>query len=158
MIPTGHRTKIPKILSYPLGAKAISEALEGVPQTGSLTVDFFFYNSEWRNRPDPALRYRVLSVSYWHVDQLMRKFSYADGHFDASWRITVEPVPRNLRQTVQLKLLQDAMPIVRRWLIASHDTGDRAGGHNLFFYYEELANELKVEENSSIDWKTARST
>ena len=41
MIPTGFKSSIPKNLSYPLGAKAISEALEGVPQMGSLVVDFY---------------------------------------------------------------------------------------------------------------------
>ncbi|HEX3742882.1 MAG TPA: hypothetical protein VHW09_03095 [Bryobacteraceae bacterium] len=38
LIPTGNRVKLPQALSYPLGAKAISEALEAAPQTGSLRV------------------------------------------------------------------------------------------------------------------------
>jgi hypothetical protein len=45
---------------------------------------------------------------------------------------------------------------MRRWLIASQDAGGRTGGHNLVFRYGELGNELKVEENSTIEWNTVR--
>jgi len=49
-----------------------------------------------------------------------------------------------------------ALPAARRWLIASTDTGGRTGGHNLVFRFDELANELKGEENSTIEWTTVR--
>jgi len=44
IIPTQHKSKIPHTLSYPIGAKAISEALWGVPQFPELTVHFSFWN------------------------------------------------------------------------------------------------------------------
>jgi len=68
----------------------------------------------------------------------------------------VEPVPRSLRHIVQTKLLSEALPKMKRWLIASQDTGGRTGGHNLVILYDELTNELKVEENSTIEWTTVR--
>ena len=157
MIPTGYKIKIPKTLSYPLGAKAISEALEGVPQIGSLLVDFYFWNYE----PVPLLRHRpyyVLSASYSDalLNPLYRKFYVLSGQFESGWRITVGTVPRHLRHAIQLKLLAEALPRVKHWLVANHDASGRAGGLSLMFQFDELSNELKVEEKSTIEWKTVR--
>jgi hypothetical protein len=49
IIPTAIRSKIPHTLSYPVGAKIISEALVGVPQFSDLTVEFWFWNQLARN-------------------------------------------------------------------------------------------------------------
>ncbi len=38
---------------------------------------------------------------------------------------------------------------MKRWLIASQDIDGRTGGHNFVVLYDELANELKVEETST---------
>jgi hypothetical protein len=123
MIPTGHKVKIPNTLSYPLGTKAIFEALEGVPQIDSLLVDFWFWNRQ--RHPLISLRpYRVLSVSYWHAAEnaLYRKSYIEAGLFDPCWRITVEPVPRSLRHSVQTKLLAESA--------AGHETlADRQPRH-----------------------------
>jgi hypothetical protein len=70
--------------------------------------------------------------------------------------MTVEPVPRSLRHIVQSKLLVEALPKVKRWLIAGQDTGGRTGGHNLVVSFNELANELRIEENSTMEWTTVR--
>ena len=157
VIPTGHKSKIPSTLSYPLGAKAISEALEGVPQTGSLVVDFWYWNRQ-RYVPIFPQPYRVLSVRYRHapLDGVYREWCIESGRFDPDWKITVEPVARHLRHAVQSKLLTEALPRMRRWLIASQDAEGRAGGHNLVFRYDEAANELMVEENSTTEWRTVR--
>ena len=161
IIPTGYKAKLPNTLSYPLGAQAISEALEGVSQIGVLVVDFWFSN---RSRKDwelliPPQPCRVLSVSYWHAAVNPYRYRNVDieaGCFEPSWRIRVEPVPRPLRHTVQTKLLTEALPAMKRWLIASQDAGRRTGGHNLVFLFDEHANELRTEENSTIEWTTAR--
>ncbi|HXN49069.1 MAG TPA: hypothetical protein VN893_20625 [Bryobacteraceae bacterium] len=157
MIPTGYRTKIPSTLSYPLGAEAISEALEGVPQTGFLVVDFWYWNRQ-RLVPIFSQPYRVLSVSYWQapLNTVYRKLYIESGRFEPGWKITVEPVPRRLRHTVQTRLLTEALPRMRRWLIASQNAEGRTGGHNLVFLYDEPADELKAEENSTPEWNTVR--
>src|ERR1700690_3437986 len=154
MIPTGYKSKIPSTLSYPLGAKTISEALEGVPQTDSLVVEFWFWN---RQRIVPIFRqpYRVLGVRYSPTPLNTVYQNYCAGRLDPGWIITVEPVPRSFRHEVRAKLLTEALPRMRRWLIGSPDTRGRTGGHNLVFLYDDLANELKVEENSAIEWNTA---
>ena len=128
-----------------------------MPQIDSLVVDFWFLKRQ-RHPLIPLRQYRVLSVSYWHaaVNTLYRKFYIEAGRFDPGWRITVEPVPRSLRHTVQTKLLSEALPVMKRWLIASQDTGGRTGGHNLVLLFDDLDNELKTEENSTIEWQTAR--
>jgi hypothetical protein len=158
IIPTGLKVKIPKTLSYPLGAQAISEALQGVPQIGSLLVDFWYMNRMQWKLPIPLQPYRVLSVSYWSasIKPAYRRFYIEAGQFDAGWRITVEPVPRSLRQSIQGKLLAEALPKMKTWLIASQDSEGRTGGHNLVLRFDETSNELKSEEHSSIGWTTAR--
>ncbi len=157
MIPTWYRANLPKTLSYPLGAKVISEALEGVPQTGSLVVEFYFWNKKRRSLSGVPQPYRVLSVSYWHdgFSPLHRKV-LVSGRSDPGWIITVEPAPRSLRHAIQSKLLTEALPRIKRWLVASQGAGGRTGGHNIVFRFDELANELRVEENSTIEWSTVR--
>jgi hypothetical protein len=78
------------------------------------------------------------------------------GRFDSGWRITVETVPRHLRHSVQSKLLTEALPNVKRWLIANHDTSGRTGGQSLVFRFDESYEELRSEENATLDWKTVR--
>lgn len=122
-----------------------------------LFVDFWFWNGQRWDFVGPR-PHRVLSVSYSNdaVNPLYRKFYIEAGRYDPGWRITVEPVPRRLRHTVQSMLLTEALPRVKRWLIDNRNVDGRSGGHNLIFLFDELANKLKIEENSSSEWNTAR--
>ena len=40
MIPTQYKAKLPRHLSYPIGAESLSEALAGAPHVESLSVTF----------------------------------------------------------------------------------------------------------------------
>jgi len=54
MIPTRYKQKLPKDLSYPLGAKEVSQALAAVPQFDSLILMF-------RDRPNhSAMTFRKM--------------------------------------------------------------------------------------------------
>lgn len=62
-IPTRYKAKIPRTLSYPIGAKAISDALLGVPQFNELNVEFFYHN-QWADHHGTATPYQVLHAHY----------------------------------------------------------------------------------------------
>ena len=143
MIPTGYRTKIPKTLSYPLGAKAISDALIDVPQRELLKVIFSFWKVFAKDRV-PGAPYRVLSASYLGPGPL------------SGWTIYVHPVPRPLRHVIQSKLILEALPRIKDWLISNDHSPEREGGHGLTFYFDELKDEITSEETSSLEWNTER--
>lgn len=137
MIPTGYKSQIPKTHSYPLGAKAISDALVGVPQWPLLKINFSrkgFVRDRW---PESSLE--VLSICY-----------------AGSWEIYVNPVPRPLKHEVQVKLIAEALPKIRKWLESNPQSLDREGGHRLTFFFDELSSELTTEEYSSSEWRTER--
>lgn len=142
MIPTGYKDQIPKTHSYPLGAKAISDALAGVPQFDLLKINFFrTWQGFAKNR---ASTYVLLIVSY-------------DGYgFSLGWTIQVSPVPRPLKHEAQVKLIAEALPQIRKWLQSNPHSNDREGGHRLTFFFDELSGQLTSEEHSSAEWRTER--
>jgi hypothetical protein len=154
IIPTRYRkSKVPKTHTYPLGAKMISEALAGVPQFDGLTVRFYYYKPMARFNK-PSTRYQVLQVSY-------------SGPGTSPWKritennlpkrkVRVDAVPCLLRHTIQSELIATALPAVRHWLMTNPHSNDREGSHALIFEYDELAEELRSEERSSIEWRTSR--
>jgi len=145
VIPTAHKTKIPKALSYPLNAKAISEALNGVPQFEVLTIDFRFWKGFAKNRV-PNAPHHVLDAIYGRSDIFT----------SSPWQIIVYPLPRPLKHEVQIKLIAEALPKIRKWLESNQHSLDRDGGHRLTFFFDDLADELTTEEYSSAEWKTER--
>jgi len=148
MIPTRLKAKIPHSLSYPIGAKTISDALAGVPQFDSLMIQF-----RWRRhglgkryswRPGSGKSFPVVSVSYSNF-RPGRFFpeDMIERYFGAKWEIFVEAVPRELSAKVRAKLVDEALPRVRKWLDESPLAAVREGRHDLTFFYD--------------DWHTTRS-
>jgi hypothetical protein len=140
LIPTGYKTKIPRTHSYPLGAKAISDALIGVPQCELLKIEFHFWKGFAKNRVSGA-PFRVLSACY-------------SGR--SGWSIDVHAVPRPLKHTIQGKLASEALPKMRDWRLSNPHSLDREGGHRLTFYFDELKDEVTSEEASTSEWSTER--
>jgi hypothetical protein len=156
IIPTGYKAKLPHTLSYPVGAKVISQALIGAPQFGQLTIDFSFWKRLARDH-GTATPYPVLYVGYTGP---LRYFSAPKSMVDYDaprWTIRVEAVPRSLRHLIQSKIVNEALPSVRSWLIANTHSMERQGGHGLTFSFDELKSELTGNEQASIEWQTMRS-
>ena len=158
IIPTRLKSKIPHTLSYPIGAKTISEALIGVPQFDDLTLNFWF-----SNRPAPhqetATPYRVLQVQFSGPKRFFsmeRSRSEKGCYYDPQWTIEVRAVPRSLRHLIQNKILAEALPLIRLWLMANPHSAQREGSHRLVFSFDESKGELTHDEQASIDWSTTR--
>ncbi len=143
MIPTGYKTRIPKTLSYPLGAKAISDALIGVPERELLKINFWFWKGFAKDRV-PGAPYRVLSASYSGPGRM------------SGWIVRVYAAPRALKHKIQSKLISEALPKMRGWLRSNFHSSEREGGHQLTFYFDELKDEITSEETSSSEWNTER--
>src|SRR5215510_5689712 len=97
IIPTRHKSKIPHTLSYPVGAKIISNALIGVPQFSDLTIEFWFCNKLARHH-GTATPYRVIQARF---SGPLRSFSASkrmeeQNYYRPRWTISVDAVPRSL--------------------------------------------------------------
>ena len=158
VIPTKSKSKIPKTHSYPIGAKAISDALADVPQHELLEVNFWFLKSSAKDHVT-AIPYQVLRVSYSGPAHFFSasKSMAENGVLDAKWSILVHPVPRPLKHIVQGKLMAEALPKIRHWLISNVHSLDREGFHALTFSFDELKNEITSEETASSEFTTERS-
>jgi hypothetical protein len=157
IIPTQYKAKIPHTLSYPVGAKTISDALRDVPQFSELTVHFSFWNQLARNH-GTSTPYCIIQVHYSGPHRfLSASRSIEEQSRDRQrWSIAVHTVPRSLRHVIQAKILTEALPSIRRWLFANPHSTKREGGHGLTFNFDELKNELICEENASVEWQTTR--
>jgi len=158
IIPTRHRkSKVPKTHTYPAGAKIISEALAGVPQFDQLTIDFRYVNSMARFH-ECSTQYQVLEAAYSGPGprRFISKAMDEAGYNRPKWEIRVDAVPCSLRHTIQAKLVAAALPAVRAWLMANPHSNEREGFHALKFVYDELEEELKSDERSTIEWRTSR--
>ncbi len=145
IIPTrGKKSRIPPTLSYPIGAKEISEALLGVPQLGELEIHFWYYR--WIRDLEAGKSYPIIQVRY----------SGPRFRLGAPWEIRVDPVPRNLLHVVHTKIVAEALPAIRLWLLANPHSTEREGGHGLIFSFDALSNELSFKEHANIEWQTPR--
>lgn len=154
IIPTRYKSKIPRSFSYPVGAEVISQALRDVPQFQVLIVDFHFANQ--RARYDSAAKpYEVIGVWYsGPIRSLHASKSLEEQSRSPRWQIRVQAIPRSLRHEIQAKVVAEALPAIRSWLLANPHSSYRQGTHGLTFRFDELDNELVSEETSSALWRT----
>jgi hypothetical protein len=146
-IPTRLKSKLPHTLSYPVGAKLISEFLAGVPQYAGLALDFYFDRKQLVFHG--AAEYEVIRAGFAsHV------WGLEGSIWARPWVITVSPVPRPLRHQVLARIEAEALPAIRAWLCANNHSAERDGGHSLHFTYDPLKDELKRHEDASLEWKT----
>ena len=130
MIPTRLKAELPRRLSCPVGAEAISGALAGVSHVEPLSVAFLDRAgrsaSEFRRLRSRLAPYKIMEA----VDQPARKPGISAAHFmveagwyDEKWELLVYPVLSECRHTANRLLREQGMPAVVRWLKSS----DRAG-------------------------------
>jgi hypothetical protein len=133
LIPTRFRSKIAHTHSYPIGAEAISKALEGVPQFERLELTFWDYQFQ-----PHATSYKVLEVDYRNLGGFhsASKEMIESGCLDEKWNIHVKPVPRSQRRSVQADLLERGIPFVRKWLTENTNDEQRGRAGISIFWYE----------------------
>ncbi|MGA1982602.1 MAG: hypothetical protein ABSG84_09010 [Acidobacteriaceae bacterium] len=142
VIPTMSKVKISKDLSYPIGAEAISRAVEGVRQFPLLRLRFHYWSDNSFRRGE----YEFLRVEYldgvtppYHppvTPLYQRPPQYR-------WEIVVQPVPRVHRHRIKTYIVESALGAVREWLLQRDDFVQN-GSDILAFFYEEKLDEFKT--------------
>lgn len=152
MIPTRHKARLPKSLSWPLGAEAISAALADAPHVADLTLSFadspVWPASEFQrllreSRPYPLLvaQYRPASKpGYGGMTALVER-----GWFEAKWELQVNPVPRADRAAAAAALRETGLPAVAEWLRSSGRAGWEGRAHRLALVFSRAGGTLTPE-------------
>ncbi len=135
MIPTRYKSKLPQTLSWPIGAEAISQTLEAMPNGHDFELAFYFDSSANSQR---ALReketYTLVTADF----QPARKPGFGganayidEGWYDQRWEIRVSPVLRKLRHLAGCLLREKGLPSIIEWLQASETNGWEQRQHSL---------------------------
>jgi hypothetical protein len=136
VFPTLSRAKHSHLVSYPIGAEALTRALDGVPQHAALTCSFYAGNTHQHlDKP----RQLALSAAY---NKRARSFydgqdADARGVFLPRWSITVFTIPRTLRHAVKTSLLADGLPrLLRPWLVGNAGFTGKTGSSAINLDYD----------------------
>jgi hypothetical protein len=150
IFPTLYREKHSHLVSYPIGAEALSRALDGLPQHQTLACNFFAGNTHQHlDKP----RQLVLSASYQRRERSFNDGENAEarGVFLPRWSITVCAVPRTLRHAIKTALLSDGLPnILRTWLAENAGLTGKIGGSAINLEYDVAADRLVATARKSI--------
>jgi hypothetical protein len=147
VFPTRYKAKISKLMSYPVGAEALSTALADVPQSGSISICFGRSSYETNLRPGHASRYRVLSSVYSHrsPSQFSSAYMLTRGHYNPGWEIHVHEVPRVHRHVVRSLLLNEGLPRLADWFRRFSSLHGQEGSCSLAFTFDEAQQILEFE-------------
>jgi hypothetical protein len=136
IFPTKSRTRHSKFLSYPIGAEALSRALDGVPQHDQLACTFYAANPNSDKNKDKIY---LLSVVY---EKQGRTFHHSEdaaerGVFNPHWTIHVYAVASELRHEIKTALLTVGLPdMIAPWLTQNAHLTGKTGGAALWLEYD----------------------
>jgi hypothetical protein len=157
MIPTRYKARLPRHLSYPIGAEALTEGLADAPHAESFSV-YFGGNPVWPDsRFQQALAqhqpYKVLVAEY----RPSRKAGYGgaqflveSGWYDAQWQLTVYPVVRELRHLANRLIRERGLPLVAEWLRSSKRAGWLTRDQRIDLVFNPVEELLSVQEISGV--------
>jgi hypothetical protein len=143
MIPTRYKAKLPKHLSYPIGAEALTEGLVGAPHAEALAVSFWgtpvWPGSRFQKALAEEQPYVVLAATH----EPARKPGYGgaqalveSGWYDEKWELTVYPVVRELRHLASQLLKEQGLPLIAEWLRSSQQAGWATRQHRVELVFD----------------------
>ena len=157
MIPTRSKSKLPKALSYPLGAEAISQALAGAPHADELSLRFYdqavWPTTEFNRLVRDGLPYRIMSAVYMPPRKVCRSAPTTlveGGWYQGHWSITVYPVLRELRQAAGQLLREQGLPVVVEWLRSSVRAGWDIRQHRLDLVFSPAKGTLSAAREDGV--------
>jgi hypothetical protein len=123
MIPTRFRSKLPKNLTYPIGAEAITAGLAGAPHLDAVQLKFYERPIEPASRFRQALKEQLpypIVVAEYHPARTpglsAAGFMIEAGWYNERWELTVYPVLREFRHVAIRLLLEWGFPALSRWM------------------------------------------
>jgi hypothetical protein len=149
LIPTISRAKISRLLSYPIGAAAISEALAETAQASSIQLHFYFWTDfHLRNGRYEFLRVEYLNDAVPFNDHPISSLYQRPPQY--RWEIIVQPVPRVMRHRINQYILDTALPATKLWLNQRAGLSQK-GSTLLTFFFDEKAEEFKSLTGSHLE-------
>ena len=153
LIPTEIREPLAKELAYPVGAEAISIALEGAEHFGSLSLWFgpgLTAAPAWfRDRVRRGEFLPVLEGS-WQRDERGHSASrdlLERGYYEARWELRVFAVPREFKSTARRALRESGFARLRQWLRRETPPEHERGRRRLLVSVRLLDGEVEAEES-----------
>ena len=161
MIPTRSRSKLPKALSYPIGAEAISEALADAPHADEMSLSFYDHpeytlpkgHPYWYRTIRSGLPYLILTVEYQAACKpgLSANNSMIErGWYQEHWNLTVCPVLRELRQVAGRLIREQGLPAVVEWLRSSSRIGWDARRHQIRLVFNPADGTLSIAREDGV--------
>jgi hypothetical protein len=149
IIPTKYRHKVPRDLSYPVGAELLTSVFEHVPQCESLTVTFWADVSNVRerltaDRPLPTIRAEY-SKDYPGINA--PRAWIAGGWYDPRWTLTIYAIPRRARAAVRDLLITAGLGAIRDWLVAARTPVWLSGRHSRTILIQVDDGTLTIEDD-----------
>lgn len=129
MIPTRHKSKLPKTLTWPLGAEAISAGLVDVPHVTNFLL-WFADSPVWPKSAFQRLLREHLAYAIF-VAEYKPAYKIAGASHVASWEMRVNPVLRPLRAVAGGVLRSEGLPAVFGWLRSFERSGWETRFHRL---------------------------
>lgn len=125
MFPTRAKDKIPKSLTYPLKAKAVSEALADMPQADEFQL--YFSNLETPPKKRRDTKFWLIQVCYycWEANSFMPYYFAEADYENPQWAIEVHAVPIEIRARVTQLLHDEGLPKIRAWLHLKKDVSNQ---------------------------------
>ena len=138
MIPTRYISKLPKSLSWPVRANAISTYLAGLPHIADFTLTFWespvYPKAAFQRTLRETLPYKIFRAEYTPA----RNPGYSGsndmverGWYEAKWTMSVYPVLSEYRCTAGSSLLDNGLPKIADWLRATCQTGWELRKHRI---------------------------
>lgn len=155
MIPTRHKAKLPRHLSYPVGSKDITEGLAGVPRVDLLSVAFLdqaiWPGSEFRRLLAGRLPHKVMEARYGPAGKpgiSGAKHMVDMGWYDEKWELSVYPVLVEFRHVANQLLRDQGLPAVARWLRSAERAGWGMKSRWIVLVFNAAAGSLAASEGS----------
>lgn len=157
MIPTTYKAKLPKLLSYPIGAEAISEGLADAPHMEEFTLTFYdtpeWKVSDFQRTLRESLPYPILVAEYKPPSRpgySGAQFMIEKGWYDKHWSLRVYPVRCELKHTVQQLLLEHGLPALAEWLRSARKSGWESRKHRIKMEFNPADESLSISHEDRI--------
>jgi hypothetical protein len=157
MIPTQFKAKLPGTLSWPVGAEAVTAGLADAPHAAEFTLWFVdspvWRASEFQKTLRTAQPYAVLVAEYNPAMKMPYSRSAAldqAGHYNANWRIQINPVPRAWRAKVAALLRENGLPAVADWLRSIDTVGWQDRFHRLELIFAPIDGNLSRNRRDGV--------
>jgi hypothetical protein len=148
LIPTRNKFKLPKTMSYPIGAESVSVALADVPQRDLLNITFFFYSTFIKEHEQDS-PFKIFEVEFTKFDKYLSASNYfiERGEYEEKWRLTVYPVPRQMKSITKKLLLEKGLPRIAKWLATERTPLWKTGRKSLTILLDQAEESISFQED-----------